>query len=83
MDTAQDKQPDNLPLGRRIHVIGNSCSGKSTLAQEIASGFDIPLVELDALNWEANWVGLNETNPTELERRMEDSTNSNAWVVAG
>jgi adenylate kinase family enzyme len=70
-------------IGRRIHVIGNSCSGKSTLGVRLAAILDLPFVELDALNWEAGWVGLNATNPAELERRMSVATAGDGWVVAG
>jgi adenylate kinase family enzyme len=70
-------------IGRRIHVIGNSCSGKSTLGARLAAILDLPFVELDALNWEAGWVGLNDTNPAELERRMSVATAGDGWVVAG
>ena len=48
----------NSPVGTRIHVIGNSASGKSTLAARLASALDAPLVELDAINWRPGWVGL-------------------------
>jgi adenylate kinase family enzyme len=72
-----------LPIGRRIHVIGNSCSGKSTLAARLAKCLDIPLVELDALNWRPGWVGLNEANPAELERLIAQATSGAAWIVAG
>ncbi|MEM7704041.1 MAG: adenylate kinase [Pseudomonadota bacterium] len=70
-------------LGQRIHVFGNSCSGKSTLAASLATALDYPLVELDAINWQPNWVGLNATDPAEFERRIADATNSDRWVVAG
>ena len=72
-----------LPIGRRVHVIGNSCTGKSTLAKRLALALGADLVELDALNWLPDWVGLNETNPKELERRFEHATRGDAWVVAG
>lgn len=68
---------------RRIHVIGNSSSGKSTLAAQLSRTLDIPLVELDALNWEPDWVGLNATNPREFERRIAAATSGEAWVAAG
>ncbi|NER84298.1 MAG: AAA family ATPase [Leptolyngbya sp. SIO1D8] len=58
-------------LGQRILIIGNSCSGKSTLGAHLAASLNVPFVELDALNWEPNWVGLNDTNLDELMRRMQ------------
>lgn len=70
-------------IGRRIHVIGNSCSGKSTLAASLASKLGVPLVELDAINWRPGWVGLNETAPAEFERLIGEATSGDAWVVAG
>ncbi len=71
------------PIGRRIHVIGNSASGKSSLAKRLALVLDVDFVELDALNWLPNWVGLNATNPDELIRRFETATNSDGWIAAG
>ena len=71
------------PTGRRVHVIGNSNSGKSTLAERLAGVLDADFVELDALNWLPGWVGLNETDPEELERRFQHATRGEAWVVAG
>lgn len=70
-------------IGRRVHVIGNSNSGKSTLAQRLARALDADFVELDALNWLPGWVGLNETDPDELQRRIRDATRGDAWIVAG
>lgn len=76
--------PDRVvDIGRRIHVIGNSGSGKSTLAAAIAEEIGAPLVELDALNFLPNWVGLNEHDPAEFERRITEATAGDAWVVAG
>ena len=71
------------PIGRRVHVIGNSSSGKSTLAARLAKALDAKFVELDALNWLPGRVGLNETDPDELERRFRNATRGDAWVVAG
>jgi len=68
-------------VGNRIHVIGNSSSGKSTLAARLAGALDAPLVELDAINWRPGWVGLNATDPEELKRRIRDATQGDRWVV--
>ena len=76
-------EPLETLLGSRIHVVGNSCSGKSTFGQQLASKLNIPFVELDALNWEPDWVGLNQTDPEKLVRRIIKSTAGNEWLVAG
>ena len=71
------------PIVRRVQVMGSSNSGKSTLARRLAEALNADFVELDALNWLPDWVGLNETNPDELLRRIEQATYGDAWVVAG
>ncbi|MEQ8485806.1 MAG: hypothetical protein RIB46_15710 [Pseudomonadales bacterium] len=68
---------------RRIHVMGNSASGKSTLGARLADMLDVPFVELDALNWLPNWVGLNATDPETFDRRLRDATAGDGWVAAG
>ena len=70
-------------IGKRIHVIGNSCSGKTTLGKRLSERLGVPFVELDALNWEPGWVGLNATQPEELIRRIKKATEDDSWVVAG
>lgn len=70
-------------FGTRIHVIGNSCAGKSTLAAELGAALELSVVELDALNWLPGWVGLNATDPDELRRRINEATSGERWVVAG
>jgi adenylate kinase family enzyme len=72
-----------LPTGRRIQVIGNSCSGKSTVGEHLAQILEVPLIELDALNWEPGWISLSSSNPAELERRIREATLGDGWVVAG
>jgi adenylate kinase family enzyme len=76
-------QTVGFALGSRIHVIGNSCSGKTALASRLSKALDLPLVELDALNWLPGWVGLNATDPTRFERRIREATAGDAWIVAG
>ena len=71
------------PAFRRIHVVGNSASGKSTFGVRLAAALDAPFVELDALNWQPGWIALNDTDPGELDRRMREATSGERWVVAG
>ena len=68
---------------RRVHVTGNSSSGKSTFAAALAEAIGAEFVELDALNWLPDWVGLNATDPERLVRRFADATSGDAWVAAG
>ncbi len=72
-----------LSVGQRIHVVGNSCAGKSTLAARLANALSVPVVELDALNWEPDWYGLNEHEPDRLIEKFQQATPGNGWVVAG
>ena len=75
---------DPSPIGRRVHVAGNSASGKSTLAERLARALDAEFVELDALNWLPDWVGLNETDPSwNGDWNGREATRGEAWVVAG
>jgi adenylate kinase family enzyme len=73
----------DLPIGRRIQVIGNSCSGKSTVGARLAHLLEVPFIELDALNWEPGWVSLSSADPAELQRRIREATLGDGWVVAG
>ena len=67
-------------IGRRINVVGNTCSGKSTLAATLAERLGVPFVELDALHWQPNWV---ESPPEPFRERIREATTDDAWVVAG
>ena len=73
----------HINIGQRIQVVGNSCSGKSTTAERLASALSIPFIDLDALNWLPGWIALNETNMEAFERRVRDATSGDAWTVAG
>lgn len=43
-------------MSRRICVVGDSGSGKTHLARELAGRLGVPHLELDALNHRAGWV---------------------------
>lgn len=81
---ARIKHIDNVAnIGTRIHVWGNSCSGKSTVAAKIGEALSLPVVELDALNWEADWVAVSQTDPNEFVSRIRHACAGDKWVVAG
>lgn len=64
----------------RIVVIGTTGAGKSTLAAQLAQRLDTSCVDLDVLNWEANWQQVS----TEVFReRVTEATQPERWVIAG
>jgi adenylate kinase family enzyme len=67
----------------RIVVIGTSGAGKSTLARRIAARLELPHIELDAINWQADWRDLTRHDPPEFVRRVNEAIRADAWVVDG
>ena len=65
---------------RRVSVVGSTCSGKTTFARELAAVLGVPAVELDALNWGANWTMVDEPL---FRQRVDQATSGDAWVVDG
>jgi adenylate kinase family enzyme len=74
-----DATPE-LPIGRRIAVIGTTSSGKSTLGARLAELLEVPFVELDALFWKPGWV---ESSDEEFFPKIVEATSGDEWVVAG
>ncbi len=68
------------PIGRRVVVVGNTSSGKSTLGERLASLLDVPFVELDALYWKPDWQ---PSTDEEFLARTAAATTGDGWVVAG
>ncbi len=67
-------------LGNRVVVVGTTGSGKTTLARALATSWDRPHVELDALHWEPNW----QAAPADVFRkRVAEALNGSHWVVDG
>ena len=70
-------------LGNRILIIGSTNAGKTTLGARLALELDIPHVELDALNWQKDWVGLNQSNPEAFRSKISQEISGSSWVVTG
>lgn len=65
---------------RRVAVIGGSCTGKTTIARELARRLGVPHVELDALFWEPNWQ---EASTEDFRARVNEALAPDGWVVDG
>ena len=67
-------------IGTRIQVVGPSCSGKTTLAAELARRLALEFVELDALFWEPNWQ---EPDREVFAAKVTQAISGRGWVLAG
>lgn len=65
---------------QRIVILGNAGSGKSTLARAIGERLGLPVVHLDTLFWEPNWV---ETDAEQFRTRVREAVASDTWVCEG
>lgn len=71
---------NGITVWRRIVVVGNTGSGKTTLARHLATVLQVPHVELDALFWEPNWT------PAAVDvfrGRVAAAVSGAGWVVDG
>jgi len=71
-----------LAGARRIAVYGPSGSGKSTLARRIGAALGLPVVELDALFHQPNWVPTPEDEFRAKVANVLDNHTS-GWVCDG
>jgi adenylate kinase family enzyme len=65
---------------RRISVVGNSGSGKSRLARELAGILAIPHIELDGIFHQLGWVPL---PAEEFTSRVAAIVAGDGWVIDG
>ena len=67
-------------VGQRIVVVGTTCAGKTTLAQNLAQRLRLPHIELDALHWGPNWTPA----PRETFRQaVAEALHGATWVTDG
>jgi adenylate kinase family enzyme len=65
---------------QRLLIIGPCGSGKSTLAQRLGPLLNLPVVHLDALNWQPGWV----MAPDDVFRaRTLDVLRRPRWIIDG
>jgi adenylate kinase family enzyme len=64
----------------RVHVIGTSGAGKSTVAKHLASELGMPRLELDSIYHQANWTPL----PVEdFRSQVAEFIKYESWVIDG
>ena len=64
----------------RAVVVGTSCSGKTTLARQLAGVLGAPHVELDGIHWMPGW---RERPVDEVRRITVEAAAAERWVMDG
>ena len=67
-------------IGKRILIIGNCGSGKSTLSGALAEKTGLPLVHLDQLYWCGNWE---HCSREEFDQLLEAELEKPQWIIDG
>jgi adenylate kinase family enzyme len=65
---------------KRVSVVGNSGSGKSRLAERIATVLNAPYIELDAIHHLADWKAI---DPDLFLARVGEISSRGEWVIDG
>jgi adenylate kinase family enzyme len=65
---------------RRISVVGNSGSGKTTIAERIGELLGIPFLELDGVFHQPDWT---ELDRDEFRTQVQSFVEQDSWVVDG
>ena len=73
---------DARPLPWHFRIVGNSGSGKSSLARELAADLELPRLELDAVFWDADWTYRDLDEAHELIRTFI-AQHPDGWVIDG
>lgn len=68
------------PAALRLHLVGSSGAGKTTLGRALARAYGLPFVDLDDLFWEPGWQAVGHD---ELTRRVAPTLALPGWVIVG
>jgi len=66
----------------KVHIVGNTGAGKTTLGKELARILGVPLLPLDTLQWGPNWT---PSPRDEFRAKFQEflDQNPNGWVIDG
>ncbi len=68
------------PPPLRLHLIGSSGAGKTTLGRALAQQLGLPFVDLDDLYWQPGWQPVSHA---ELAHRVAPTLAQPGWVIVG
>ncbi|KAH7918043.1 hypothetical protein BV22DRAFT_1100706 [Leucogyrophana mollusca] len=68
----------------RVHVVGNSGVGKSTLGARLARTLNVPFISLDTLHWAPGWVELEgDEFRAAVSSAFDAAERQGGWVADG
>ena len=73
----------DAPTPRRVRVVGNSGSGKTTFARSLAARLGLPHRELDEIFWEADWTHRDTAEAQGILADFLSGPGADGWVVDG
>ena len=62
----------------KVALLGNAGGGKSTLCKELCRAKDLPVYELDKMQWNPGWV---PTPQEEFDARHDAILEKEKWIV--
>ncbi|MBS1493426.1 MAG: hypothetical protein JST55_07945 [Bacteroidetes bacterium] len=70
----------NISGYKKIIILGNGGSGKSTLGDTLSNRLKIPVYHLDQLTFNSNWTAISEK---EFIDKLKGILNTEQWIVEG
>ena len=73
-----------MNIGRKIIIMGGSCSGKSTMAQNLGKKFNLPIVYLDLYDPYAVPAGKErDKRKQKINQVIQDTVKKDSWIIEG
>lgn len=81
-DTIPDMKPKMSNNLKRVLIMGNSGSGKSWLAARLSELTNLPVTDLDTLNWESAGYG-KARKKVDVLNDVQAIANQDRWIIEG
>lgn len=73
-----------MKIGNKIIIMGGSCSGKSTMAENLSKKFDLPVVYLDLYDPYAVPAGKErDTRKKKINQILKQTVAKDSWIIEG